>query len=285
MTPTPEMRLMLLESEASVPHVYRDPKGFITIGVGCALLREVDLVALPFVNKSNNALATDAEKNREWVNINNLEFGKSFSSGYYNQFTKLILPNQAIESLLDNRISEFLTSLQREYSGYSQFPNEVKLAMLDMAFNLGMGGLATFVEFLEAIKQQDWYTAAIKSNRAEPISIDRNKKIKALLVAAAEKMFEGKWVGQHFADITPGRLECSINRTGGFLAGTITLTEDDGEVLTTSMKTPTVGSNRSIHFTWERSVVFSGTLPPGQIRITGKITSPGESPVDFYLNR
>lgn len=285
MIPTAEMRAMLKEGEGTVSHVYLDPRGFVTVGVGCLLADAANLKSLPFVNRTTGALATDEEKSTEWMKISKQTFGTNYQSSYYKQFTALDLPDASITMLLDKRIMEFISELTVNFAQFPNFPPSVQLAILDMAFNLGTNGLMKFVEFVSAVTQEDWCAAATKCHRAAPVSEDRNQKIRNYLVIAAEQMFEGIWIGQYFEDGIARNLRCTINRAQGILAGTLSATDEDGGIITGPMRTPIAGIGRTIQFRWEQSISFQGTLPPRALRITGQLVAPDELPINFYLNR
>ena len=78
----------------------------------------------------------------------------------YKQFTKLDLPETAIDALLQTRVTEFCVDLVAAFPDFQQYPDPVCAALFDMAFNLGMTKLTgTFPMFCAAVKRRDWATA------------------------------------------------------------------------------------------------------------------------------
>ncbi|MFV6584479.1 hypothetical protein ACNPHE_24885 [Klebsiella pneumoniae] len=73
------------------------------------------------------------------------------------------------------------------YSGYDNFPNEGKTALVDMGFNLGINKLKSgFPNFNAAINRGDWTAAADESHRTG-IGDKRNNDTKAQLQQAGKK--------------------------------------------------------------------------------------------------
>lgn len=62
---------------------------------------------------------------------------------------------------------------------------ETKQALLDMAYNLGVGGLGKFSQLKEAVNRQDWATAAECCNRRTSRA-ERNDWTREMFLAAAQ---------------------------------------------------------------------------------------------------
>jgi len=98
----------------------------------------------------------------------------------YRDFTKLVLTEEGIDTLLDTRIDEFERRLIEDFSNYENCPGAAQLALLDMAFNLGNSGLVNkFPTFCQAAKAEDWEVCESECNR-RGISDDRNEETGAL---------------------------------------------------------------------------------------------------------
>ena len=109
-------------------------------------------------------------------------------ASYYKKYTKLILPEAKINKLTNKHIETFEKELRSIYSGFDTFPPEVRLALFDMIFNLGMTKLrGGWPKFNAAIKAKDWKKAADNSKRSPPVSPERNKYVKDLLEKAAKR--------------------------------------------------------------------------------------------------
>lgn len=62
--------------------------------------------------------------------------------------------------MLDNDIKYFTSQLQKELPYFDSLPDNVKMVLLDMAFNLGISGLLTFKKTLAAIERGDYKSAS-----------------------------------------------------------------------------------------------------------------------------
>lgn len=62
--------------------------------------------------------------------------------------------------LLDNDIKAFTAELSERLYYFDTLPENAKIVLIDMAFNMGVGGLLTFKETLEHIKQGDYKEAS-----------------------------------------------------------------------------------------------------------------------------
>lgn len=86
---------------------------------------------------------------------------------------------------MNKHIDNFESELKRIFPDFSTYPSEVKLALFDIIFNVGMTDLNNkWPNFKKAVKSKNWAVAAIESNRKPPISEERNKYVKDLLEKA-----------------------------------------------------------------------------------------------------
>jgi GH24 family phage-related lysozyme (muramidase) len=179
-------RLLLEPSEGNVSHMYLDTKGLVTVGIGNMLPSAAAAQALPFVSRTTGNQATAAEIAADFASVEAQPDSKNAS--YYRQFTKLDLPNVNIDSLFRSRIDEFVKQLKSAYPEFDSFPSEAKLALLDLAFNMGIGRLKSAAEWPKlnaAIAKRDWSTAAAECNRPQANG-RRNAETKAAFTAAAK---------------------------------------------------------------------------------------------------
>lgn len=185
MTDYAKVRAMLKEGEGSISHMYLDTKGYVTVGVGQLLRTVDDAQALDFVNRDTHEKATDEEIAQDFRAVENEEPG--YRASHYRQFTKLDLPEQAIDDLLDSRIAEFENGLRGEFPGFDSFPEAAQAGLLDMAFNLGISGLVNkFPTFTRAARQQDWATCARECRRSG-IGDRRNEETRKLFEEAGRR--------------------------------------------------------------------------------------------------
>jgi len=177
------LRNNLEKYEGKVSHMYLDSNGYVTIGIGHLLGSIVDAQKLGF-KKSNNMPASKAEIKSDFEAVKKQPANRLAS--FYKKHTKLTLPIMEINKLTDKHIKSFEKELGKIYTDFNTFPTEVRLALLDLIFNLGMTKLKNkWPTFNSAIKAKDWQKAADNSNRKSPISATRNKYVKDLLEKAA----------------------------------------------------------------------------------------------------
>jgi GH24 family phage-related lysozyme (muramidase) len=178
--------------EGSIPFMYVDTTGNVTVGVGNMLPTAAEAQKLAFQRRPDPTAnppitaaqpATAAEILADFNNVARQTHGQS--AGFYKQFTKIDLPENAIDALLQSRVTEFLTGLTPAFPDYNQYPEEVCAALFDMAFNLGLTKLTTeFPKFCAAVKRKDWVTASAQCHR-NGIQESRNTWTKAQFDHAA----------------------------------------------------------------------------------------------------
>ncbi len=178
-----EIKRLLTPFEGNISYMYVDTKGFVTVGVGNMLPNARAAQALAFVNRATRNAATDREIATDFQKV--AAQPKARPARWYRQFTTLDLPDVEINRLFQQRIEEFRGQLRRAYSKYDTYPDGAQLAMLDMAFNLGVGALKNkWPKLNEAIDKLDWAAASDRCERPEANAI-RNAAVKALLKGAA----------------------------------------------------------------------------------------------------
>lgn len=178
------LRSQLEKYEGKIPHLYLDSKGYVTVGIGHLLSTLASAQKLAFKNATHQP-ASAAEIKLDYETVKKQVANRLASS--YKKHTKLTLPNTEIDKLTDKHIDTFEQELKRVYIGFTAFPSDVRFALFDMIFNLGMTNLRnTWPTFNAAINKKDWQKAADNSNRKSPISAARNKYVKDLLIKAAK---------------------------------------------------------------------------------------------------
>ncbi|WP_193494730.1 lysozyme family protein [Nitrincola alkalisediminis] len=178
-----------LESyEGRVPHMYKDTKGFVTIGIGHLITSAQAAERLP-LRKLNGSVATATEKRSEYEAIKALPNGNNVAS-YFRQHATLVLSNAEIDRLIYLHIFNFHQELKRLFPEFDSFPEDAKLGLFDMIFNLGMTKLRSiFINFYTAVQDQDWEKAAAESYRRD-VNQSRNNYVRELFLKAAEVEIE-----------------------------------------------------------------------------------------------
>jgi GH24 family phage-related lysozyme (muramidase) len=169
--------------EGSIPFMYVDSTGNVTVGVGNMLPNAAAAQKLAFQRRLDARPATAADILADFNNVARQPQGQLASS--YRKFTKLDLPETAIDALLQTRVTEFCVDLVAAFPDFQQYPDPVSAALFDMAFNLGMTKLTgAFPMFCAAVKRRDWATASAQCHR-NGIQADRNTWAKAQFDQAA----------------------------------------------------------------------------------------------------
>ncbi len=178
-------RKLIKAGEGSIPHMYLDTVGKVTIGVGNMLRNAEAATRLPFIVKETGDKASEDEIISEYERVAKLKPGLTARS--YKQHTKLVLTAEAIDALLDKRLSRFKSRLRKDFAGFDSFPAEAQLGLIDMAFNLGNHGLVSkFPSFTKAARSQDWKLCARECKRKQ-VQKSRNSEVRALFLACLKE--------------------------------------------------------------------------------------------------
>jgi hypothetical protein len=106
------------------------------------------------------------------------------AASYYQSFTPLRLSGSTIDQLTEKHIDSFYTELKTIYSEFDSFPADIKLALFDLIFNLGMTNLRKkWPKLNGCIAAKDWNAA--ENCRRRGIADERNEYVKALLLNGA----------------------------------------------------------------------------------------------------
>ena len=180
-----KLKQNMMKYEGNVPHMYLDTKGYVTVGVG-HLLKDVEAAKkVPFIIRDTGAIASIKQIEDEFKLIKSKPFG-SQAAAFYKPFTKLVTTEAVREAQVEQHIRIFECELKRIYgvSEFASYPNDVKLALFDMIFNLGMSELKDeFPNFNKHMKVRDFKQAAIESNRKD-VSTERNTYVRNLFKSA-----------------------------------------------------------------------------------------------------
>ena len=171
----------LKEFEGSVPWMYLDTVGRVTVGVGSMLPDARMAGLLPF--QVNERAATAEEISAEFARVSGMAKGRP--AEFYRKRGGPRLGEDTIDTKLCEALEGSEGYLRAHLRGYDDVPVSGKLALLDMIYNLGPGRLFhEFPKFLDAIERRDWSEAAKFSVRRGP-SAARNRWTRSQLLAAA----------------------------------------------------------------------------------------------------
>jgi GH24 family phage-related lysozyme (muramidase) len=161
----------LKEFEGCVPWMYRDTVGKITVGVGLMLPDAKAAQALPFAIGTRPA--TPQEIAAEYTRVDALPLGRA--SAFYRPSPPLELTQQTIDAKLTSVLEGFETDLRTHLPHYDTFPDPVKLALLDMIYNLGPAELFHgFPHLIAAVESGSWAEAAARCLRRGPSAVRNN---------------------------------------------------------------------------------------------------------------
>ena len=147
----------LKQFEGCIPWMYRDTVGKVTVGVGLMLPDPQAAQSLPFLAGSRPA--TPQEIAAEFARVDALPTGHP--AIFYKSPNSLELPPQTIDAKLTAVLEAFESSLRANLPHYDTFPGPVKMALLDMIYNLGPEGLFRgFPHLIAAIEAGAWTQAA-----------------------------------------------------------------------------------------------------------------------------
>jgi GH24 family phage-related lysozyme (muramidase) len=157
--------IKLKEFEGCVPWMYRDTVGKVTVGVGLMLPDAKAAQALPFV--LGTRAATSEEIAAEYTRVDTLPLGRA--SAFYKSPTALELTQQTIDTKLTSVLEGFEADLRTQLPHYDALPDTVKMALLDMIYNLGPAGLFKgFPHLIAAVDSGAWAQAAERCIRRGP---------------------------------------------------------------------------------------------------------------------
>jgi GH24 family phage-related lysozyme (muramidase) len=170
----------LKEFEGCVPWMYRDTVGKVTVGVGLMLPDTKAAQTLPFFLGSR--AATPQEIAAEYARVDAMTLGRA--SSFYKTPTSLELTQQTIDAKLSSVLQGFEADLRTEFPHYDNLPDGVKIALLDMIYNLGPAGLFKgFPHLVAAVQTGSWVQAAEHCMRRGP-STARNNWTKQQFLSA-----------------------------------------------------------------------------------------------------
>jgi GH24 family phage-related lysozyme (muramidase) len=148
--------------EACVPWMYLDSVGKVTVGVGLMLPEVAAACALGFTVAG--APATAQQIAAEFDRVAALAPDKL--PAFYRADTSPQLPQEIIDAKLSAVLQGFEATIRVGIPGYDALPDGVKMALLDMAYNLGPAGLLKgYPKMLSAVEAGDWAQAAAECAR------------------------------------------------------------------------------------------------------------------------
>ncbi len=169
--------------EGNIPFLYLDTVGKVTTGIGHMIRSAADAPAIPFVDRTTGAAADSAAIAAAYGQIQAAP--KGLLAHAYEKYTSLNLPNGWAEQDAGDRLAqEFLPKVKTLYATYDTFPLTARVALLDMAYNLGIAGLREY-QHLKAYCEGGHWTQAAQQCHRKGISDTRNNWTSQQFLAAA----------------------------------------------------------------------------------------------------
>lgn len=176
--PKPKLTQWTLTSvhEGVVPHLYLDERRNVTCGVGFLVATVDALGEYPWHPGVASARG-------DWAELHKPEVLAAQGPGYYRRICCARLSPDGMRAVFEDRVATFRSGLDAHWRLRSQ-PEDVQLALVDMAYQLGVAGLRRWVQLHAAVMARDWPTAARESYRRDA-SATRNANTAKLFLAAA----------------------------------------------------------------------------------------------------
>jgi GH24 family phage-related lysozyme (muramidase) len=159
------------DRENNVSWLYRDSVGKMTVGIGTML---PNLAASQELNwyRPGEYPATPEDIAADWARVAAINVG--YSAQHYHSIDGLYMLQADILFRAENDVRHFDNALAGNLPWYYLLPDSVKMAMLDIAYNVGEQGiLKGFPKMLAALQAHNWPLAAVESKRPQ-LSIARN---------------------------------------------------------------------------------------------------------------
>lgn len=155
--------------ENVLPWMHLDIRGLVRIGVGNLIDSIPAALNLPFeYDKLPGVYAAPDEIRAEWQLVKFRTDLALRGANAFQTLTKLRLSNNAIRTLMSEKLLENEAYLKQLFPEFEQWPADAQLGLLSMAWALGGGFPKLWPHFCEACLRQDW-NAAVEHYRIKEI--------------------------------------------------------------------------------------------------------------------
>lgn len=141
--------------EGVIPHLYLDTRGNVTCGVGFLLANRAAVDAYEW-HPNLNAAHADYDKVRVMA--------PGHVASYYASACTAHLTDETMHEHFDRHVASVRSQLASSWH-LADLPRDAQIALVDMAFNLGVAGLDKFKKLHAAVDARDWATAATECSR------------------------------------------------------------------------------------------------------------------------
>ena len=174
----------LIRWEGGCQHLYVDAYGNVATGLDHRLPNADAAIALPWRHRGTGVAATPGEIRTAFEQIR--EQGPGHKAIAYRFASDLVLAAGVAIDLAATRVQrEVLPGLRRLCPNFDRYPLPARRALVDLAYDLGLRGLAKFRNLMAACKRGDFATAAEHCHRRTTRGI-RNVATRNLFLEAAD---------------------------------------------------------------------------------------------------
>lgn len=164
--------------EGSIPYMYLDSLGYVTVGVGKMLPTPSSALLLKFVHQKGKSRATPAEITAAYMSVRASAGNRPAAS--YRKLTDLDLAPGEADRLLTDELQTAEDGCRTLFPAWNRFPLAAQLALLDMVYNMGPGqaltqaqrragqrehGLFQFHRLRASVAKEDWAAASRECER------------------------------------------------------------------------------------------------------------------------
>jgi GH24 family phage-related lysozyme (muramidase) len=199
--------------ESPTQWMYLDSRGYVTVGCGSMLPTAASATAIDFYHEQTFKPASANEIESAWNTLNGSSSAqrdaapqKKFAALHYRTASDLRITVATAKLLRDRHVQNDYRGLKLIYPHFDEFPENAKLALFDMAYNLGVGhhaahhhkstGLTHFVHMNAAVNKHHWLTAALHCSR-HGIPPERNNMTAALFRSCHSAAKKGAVASPH----------------------------------------------------------------------------------------
>jgi GH24 family phage-related lysozyme (muramidase) len=173
--------------EGFIPHMYKDTRENVTLGIGLLLRDAQAAKALPFLVRGTGQAAAPQDIVSAFNKVRDSQISGQAGAGAFKPLTGIEITEAEAREHAKAALDDFFHQLTRPayFPDLASYPPAAQKAILDMAYTLGARGTRdTFVKFTGAVRRRDWPLAAAESFRRD-VGPGRNATIYAWLDEAA----------------------------------------------------------------------------------------------------
>ena len=132
--------------EGSIPWMYLDTKGNVTVGCGKLLPTVAAACAVPFQSSQHQGgMASIDEVTVDFRRVQGLAAGKE--AGFYRAESSPVVTKAVMTWMEQKVVIQNDQTLAEAFPQWPSFPNSAKIALLDMEYNIGEGETVARVPF------------------------------------------------------------------------------------------------------------------------------------------